>query len=169
MVGTSIMRLIPAERQDEESHILGKIRQGESVEHFETRRVTREGRLIDVSVTASPIKDAMGQILGVSKVARDITERKRNEERFRRLVNSNVQGVIFWSKSGRILEANEAFLAMTGYTREDMLAGRINWMAMTPPEYGELDRAILRELAARGICTPVKKSIFARMGRECRY
>jgi len=164
MVGTSIMRLIPAERQDEESHILGKIRQGESVEHFETRRVTREGRLIDVSVTASPIKDAMGQILGVSKVARDITERKRNEERFRRLVNSNVQGVIFWSKSGRILEANEAFLAMTGYTREDMLAGRINWMAMTPPEYGELDRAILRELAARGICTPVEKEYLRKDG-----
>ena len=52
------MRLIPADRQDEENHILGKIGRGESVEHFETLRETKDGRLIDVSVTASPIKDA---------------------------------------------------------------------------------------------------------------
>jgi PAS domain S-box-containing protein len=79
MIGTSIMRLIPAGRQDEENQILGKIQRGEGVEHFETLRQTKDGRLIDVSVTTSPIKDATGKVIGVSKVARDITARKELE------------------------------------------------------------------------------------------
>ncbi len=81
MVGTSIMRLIPSERQGEEDHILGKIRRGEVVKHFETVRLTKNGSLLDVSVTASPIRDTGGVVVGVSKVARDITERKRSETR----------------------------------------------------------------------------------------
>jgi PAS domain S-box-containing protein len=85
MIGTSTTRLIPADRPEEESHILGKIRRGESVEHFETLRQTNDGRLIDVSVTASPIRDAAGKIIGVSKVARDISERKRAQEKIRQL------------------------------------------------------------------------------------
>jgi PAS domain S-box-containing protein len=83
MVGASIMKLIPADRRNEEIHILGRIRRGESVEQFETLRQTKDGRLIDISVTASPIRDATGRIIGVSKVARDITERKRIEEELR--------------------------------------------------------------------------------------
>ena len=85
MVGTSIRRLIPEEHQPEGDGILAKIRLGESVEHFETVRLTRDGRLIDVSVTASPIKDAVGKVIGVSKMARDITERKRLEAQNRAL------------------------------------------------------------------------------------
>jgi len=84
MVGTSIMRLIPDDRQDEENHILGQIRSGKSVRHFETRRQTKDGRLIDVSVTASSIKDAAGNPIGVSKVARDITQRVKAHEALRR-------------------------------------------------------------------------------------
>jgi PAS domain S-box-containing protein len=83
MVGTPILRVIPADRQDEELFILGKIRSGGSVEHFETLRQTRDGQLIDVSVTASPIRNAAGTVIGVSKVARDITARKRAEAALR--------------------------------------------------------------------------------------
>ncbi|HEV7928063.1 MAG TPA: PAS domain S-box protein [Verrucomicrobiae bacterium] len=83
MVGTPITRLIPADRQDEENQILDKIKRGETLEHFETLRQTKDGRLIDVSVTASPIMDSAGTIIGVSKLARDITERKRTKEELR--------------------------------------------------------------------------------------
>jgi PAS domain S-box-containing protein len=83
MVGTSIMRLIPADRQDEETHILSKIKRGENVEHFDTLRQTKDGRLINVSVTASPIKDTAGKVIGVSKLARDITERKLAQDALR--------------------------------------------------------------------------------------
>jgi len=82
MVGTSIRRLIPADRHEEEDHILGKIMHGECVEHFVTLRQTKDGRLIDVSVTVSPIKDFTGKVIGVSKVARDITESRKLEQKF---------------------------------------------------------------------------------------
>ena len=79
MVGTSIMRLIPSARRDEENQILARIRRGEGMRHFDTLRRTKDGRLINVSVTISPIKDAAGKVVGASKVARDISERKQAE------------------------------------------------------------------------------------------
>ncbi len=83
MVGCSIKRLIPDERQGEEDIILGAIRGGKSIEHFETVRRAKNGRLIDASITVSPIKDASGAVIGVSKVARDITARKKGEAALR--------------------------------------------------------------------------------------
>ncbi|HEY1170792.1 MAG TPA: PAS domain S-box protein [Verrucomicrobiae bacterium] len=81
MVGAPISRLIPEDRGEEEHYMLNQIRDGKSVEHFETLRKTKDGRLLNISVTASPIKDADGKIIGASKVARDITARKQAEER----------------------------------------------------------------------------------------
>ncbi|HUX72631.1 MAG TPA: PAS domain S-box protein [Steroidobacteraceae bacterium] len=83
MLGTSILRLIPAERHAEETQILEQIKRGHSVEHLETLRITKDGRRIHVSVTSSPIQDHTGKIIGVSKVSRDITARKRVEEDLR--------------------------------------------------------------------------------------
>ena len=77
MVGASILRLIPEDRLAEEHQILAEIKQGRPLQHFETIRRTKDGRRMDVSVTASPIKDASGNIIGVSKVARDITRQKQ--------------------------------------------------------------------------------------------
>jgi PAS domain S-box-containing protein len=73
MIGTSIIRLIPEDRLHEEAQILERIGRGQSVEHFETLRKRKDGRIINVSVTASAIKDASGKVIGVSKSARDIT------------------------------------------------------------------------------------------------
>jgi PAS domain S-box-containing protein len=86
IVGTSTMRLIPADRQAEENQILGKLRRGEEVEQFETRRQTKDGGLIDVSVTESPIKDATGRIVGASKIARDLTVQKEREREIARSI-----------------------------------------------------------------------------------
>ncbi len=83
MLGNSMQRLIPLDRQHEESYILGKIRDGESVEHFETQRMTKGGQRIFVSVTASPIRDSEGKIIGASKIARNITEAKHAESALR--------------------------------------------------------------------------------------
>jgi PAS domain S-box-containing protein len=80
MLGQPITRLIPSERQDEEQMILERIRRGERVDHYETVRVTKDGRRIDVSLTVSPVRDAAGRIIGASKIARDITARRRAEE-----------------------------------------------------------------------------------------
>jgi PAS domain S-box-containing protein len=79
VIGETIYKLIPADRQDEESRILARLKTGERVEHFETKRIAKDGKILDVSLTISPIKDAQGNITGLSKIARDITERKMNE------------------------------------------------------------------------------------------
>jgi PAS domain S-box-containing protein len=82
-VGRPITLIIPPERLDEEQEILARIRRGERVERFETVRVAKHGRRIDISLTISPVRDAAGRIVGASKVAHDITDRKRAEEALR--------------------------------------------------------------------------------------
>jgi PAS domain S-box-containing protein len=79
-IGQSIYLIIPPERHDEEQMILDKLRRGERIEHFETVRMRKDGQRLDISLSISPIKNGRGQITGASKIARDITERKRAEQ-----------------------------------------------------------------------------------------
>jgi PAS domain S-box-containing protein len=81
IVGQSILKLIPEELHHEEPIILGRLRNGEKIDHYETTRQTQDGRLISVSLTISPIRDKDGRVTGVSKIARDITEQKQDEQR----------------------------------------------------------------------------------------
>jgi PAS domain S-box-containing protein len=108
--------------------------------------------------------DAAGKAVHFHGAVIDITERKRSEGRFRRLVDSNAQGVMFWNLKGEITGANDAFLSIVGYTREDQRAGAIHWVSMTPPEYAQLDARSLRELAATGVCTPFEKEYIRKDG-----
>jgi PAS domain S-box-containing protein len=79
MIGQPIFRLIPPELHVEEEEILAKLKHGERVDHFETVRVAKDGRHLDVSLTVSPLRDGLGKVVGASKIARDITERKQRE------------------------------------------------------------------------------------------
>jgi PAS domain S-box-containing protein len=97
-------------------------------------------------------------------VVRDITERKRLEARFRRLVDSNAQGVFFWNTKGEIIGANDAFLQLVRYTREDLEAGRLNWAKMTPPEFEHLDRQASNELTSKGVCASYEKEFMLKDG-----
>ena len=84
-IGQPISMLIPPDHADEEPSILARVRRGERVEHYETIRRRKDGTLVDVSLTVSPIFDEQGQVLGASKIARDITDRKRAEQERREL------------------------------------------------------------------------------------
>jgi PAS domain S-box-containing protein len=86
VVGKSIMVLIPHELYDEEQAILNRIRSGRSVDHYETVRLRKDGTLIDISLTISPIRDESGKVVGASKIARDITDEKRALEEKARLL-----------------------------------------------------------------------------------
>ena len=86
MIGQSISKLFPPDRLDEETQIVARLQQGERVDHFETVRRRKDGQLIDVSLTISPIRDAEGVIVGASKIARDITEQKSSQ---RKLAQAN--------------------------------------------------------------------------------
>ncbi len=81
IIGATIYKLIPPDRQEEEPKILSRLKSGERVEHFETKRLTKDGRLIDVSLSISPVKDKQGNIIGLAKIVRDITEKKLDENR----------------------------------------------------------------------------------------
>ncbi|MCK1277667.1 MULTISPECIES: PAS domain S-box protein [unclassified Bradyrhizobium] len=87
IIGRPINILIPPDRQDEEPEILDRIRRGDHVAPYETVRMRKDGSFIDVSLTVSPLKDARGKVIGASKIARDITEKRRHEERRKLLVN----------------------------------------------------------------------------------
>lgn len=85
MIGQTIHRLIPSHRHDEEAQIISRISKGERLEHYETVRQRKDGRLIDISLTVSPIKDTQGHIIGASKIARDITQQKIRESQQQRM------------------------------------------------------------------------------------
>ena len=131
MIGTPITRIIPADRQHEENEILERIRRGQSVEHFETLRQRKDGGLVAVSVAASPIKDSAGKVIGVSKIARDITEqrheegaRQATEARYRALFEHAPDGLIIVAPDTTYLDANPSLCQMLGYTREEMIGRR---------------------------------------------
>jgi PAS domain S-box-containing protein len=83
MIGKPVTILIPTERLDEETTILGHIRRGERIEHYETSRRRKDGSIVDISLTVSPVRNPDGKTIGASKIARDITERRRAEEQQR--------------------------------------------------------------------------------------
>ena len=128
IIGTSILRLIPAGRQEEEHEILEKIQLGENLTQIETLRQTKDGRIIDVSVTASPVKDASGKIIGVSKVLRDTSERKRveralqqSEAEFRTLAETMPQIVWATDAAGGNIYFNQHWMDYTGLTLKESL------------------------------------------------
>jgi PAS domain S-box-containing protein len=125
IIGKPGTLLIPPERWDEEPGILQRICRGEPVEHYETVRRRKDGTLVDVSLTVSPIKDARGNIIGASKIARDITERKCAEEALRTSrdnlaeVFNNVHVAIFvHDPQGPILAVNDKMLDLYQVDRE---------------------------------------------------
>jgi DNA-binding NtrC family response regulator len=76
---------------------------------------------------------------------------RESEGRLRRIVESDMIGILFWNRDGKITDANDCLLRMLGYTRDDLRSGRIDWRLMTPPEYAPLDERALAELAERGV------------------
>ena len=121
MVGQPVTMLIPPERLDEEPSILARIRRGERVEHYETMRCRKDGTAVDVSLAISPILDTHGRVVGASKIARDITERKEaerklreSEERFRTMADSSPIMIWMVDMKGKVTFLNRTYLEYFG-------------------------------------------------------
>ena len=121
MIGQPILLLIPPDRQREEELILGRLRAGKRIEHFETVRVRKDGQLLDVSLTISPVRNRSGVIIGASKIVRDITERRNletavrvSEMRLRLALNAAAMGTFIWHVAEDRTESDAQMLALFG-------------------------------------------------------
>src|SRR5229473_5853295 len=128
VVGKPVSILLPEKERDEVPEILRRLSKDERIHHYETVRVRKGGQQINVSVTISPVKDAEGIIIGASAIARDITDRKRVEEKlqeseshFRSLVHDAPYGIYRVTLDGRLLHVNPAVVKMLGYESDEEL------------------------------------------------
>jgi PAS domain S-box-containing protein len=136
-VGQPVTILIPEDRLDEEPSILGRVRAGQRVDHYETVRRRKDGTLVDISLTVSPIRDGLGRVMGASKIARDITERKESAARAERARQE--------AESAN--RAKDEFLAMLGHELRNPLSAVRNATAAAVLDPVNRDRAL--EIARR--------------------
>jgi two-component system, LuxR family, sensor kinase FixL len=152
IIGRSLSVLIPEDQPDELPSVLERVRVGQRVEHYETVRRTKDGHLVDVSLTVSPIQDATGQVVGASAIARDITPRKRadaalrvSEARWRSIVDSAVDGIVVIDARGGIEAFNPAAERLFGYMERDVVGRNVN-LLMPSPYHEEHDGYLARYL-----------------------
>jgi PAS domain S-box-containing protein len=149
ILGEPILRLIPPELHHEEAYILAKLRAGERIDHYETTRMKKNGERFPVSVTISPVRDDTGRVIGASKIARDISDRKKNDEsRFRlaAVVDSADDAIISKDLNGIISSWNDGARRMFGYTADEMIGQSI--LRLIPVELHYEEAAILTKLRA---------------------
>ena len=146
-IGMPITMLIPAELQHEEREILDKLTRGERIEHFETTRLTKDGRRIQVSLTVSPVRDPSGKIVAASKIARDIDHQTRAERAWAQLaaiVQSSEDAIISKTLEGIVQSWNSGAARIFGYSAEEMIGKPIT--TIIPLELHAEEREILAKV-----------------------
>ena len=190
-VGRHISLVIPPERLAEEDHIIRTLKAGQRIDHFETERVRKDGRRILVSLTVSPIKDDEGNIVGASKVVRDVTLQRRADERERRLLadaaaaNAKFQAffeqgallAVIMELDGTIVAANRLSWEGCGYRREQIVGKRIlgrSLVGVRRPRWRSRSRrrprrrSPARRSAARRLTSWPTAASGSRTSRSCR-
>jgi len=140
-IGRSIMLVIPPELRSQEEDILRRLRRGERIEHFETVRVTKSGKRLDLSLTISPVRDSRGRVIGASKIARDISERKRIEDALREsqvqltlALESSRTAIFDWDVVQRRGLWNEQMTALYDFHPTEQYVTAEEWMSLFHPE-----------------------------------
>jgi two-component system sensor kinase FixL len=153
MIGQPIARLLPPGREAEEDEILARLRQGERIDHFETLRRRKDGEIIDVSVTISPLHDESGALVGASKVARDITAARRAQDQLREreahlqsVLDTVPDAMIMIDAHGIIHSFSATASRLFGYTADEIIGHNIS-LLMPPPYREQHDSYLARYLA----------------------
>ena len=148
-IGQHISLIIPKENIEEEQYIIGEIKRGKKIEHFETVRISKTGKRIPISMSVSPIIDATGKITGASKIARDISENQNADERQAKLaaiINSSDDAIISKTLKGIITSWNISAEKMFGYTEEEAVGKHIS--IIIPEERLNEEEYIISQIAA---------------------
>ena len=127
-------------------------------------QVIRDRAKIWITTRSEAVRNADGKIVGLRGTVHDITERKRAEARLRRFYETDLFAILYWKIDGGVGEVNDRFLEMTGYTREDLRTGRLNWAEMTPPEYHAMDEDARRQIRETGVHLPYEKQFIRKDG-----
>ena len=146
-VGRSITLIIPDDRAFEEDIIIGKVKAGERIDHFETVRQRKDGRLIDLSVTVSPIRDRTGQIIGASKVARDISstrEAERTRAYHAAIIDSSDDAIVSKDLNSIVTSWNKGAEQIFGYTAEEIIGKPIT--LLLPPDLHHEEETIISRI-----------------------
>ena len=137
----------------------------------ELNHISREGKAIVVTSRWSLLRDEQGKPTAILEINRDITERKHAEEslrlaheRLRRLIDSNIIGIVIATAAGDVVEANDYYLCLVGFSREELEQGQVDWRTVTPSEWLSADELAIRELREQGSCTPYEKEYLRRDG-----
>jgi PAS domain S-box-containing protein len=138
---------------------------------FAYRIVLPDGKIKHLEVIGRPAFAASGELVEIITTQIDVTERKRAEDalqereaKIRRLVDSNIIGIFIWDFDGRVLEANDEFLRMVNYDREDLIAGRIRWADLTPPDWRDRNNARIEQQRSSGRFEPFEKEFTRKDG-----
>jgi formate hydrogenlyase transcriptional activator len=161
-IDSVMQRVHPQDRADFQRVIDGASRGTTDFEHT-YRLLLPDERVKHVHAIAHALQDASGNREFVGAVT-DITERKTNEERVRRLVEAGILGIYFATVEGGIVEANQAFLQLLQYDRQDLASGRLRWADITPAEWRERDERSMAEFLATGVFQPYEKEYFRKDG-----
>ena len=146
-IGQHIFLIVPDDRREEEEAVLSRVRRGEKIDHFHTVRRARNGQLIPISLTVSPIMDSTGRIIGASKVARDITETQQNDSlraRLAAIVNSSDDAIVSKTLDGVITSWNRAAERLFGYSAGEAIGQNI--LLIIPPERHSEEGDVLSRL-----------------------
>jgi PAS domain S-box-containing protein len=173
-IGMRVAEMVipPAQRSEHAKGLAHFLATGQSKllnQRIETSAHRRDGTLFPVELIITPIR--VDDRWAFSGFLRDISERKRvetalrdSEQRFRRIVDSNLVGVLFWGADGEITDANDAYLILTGYARSDLSAGNFNWRRMTPADQLLHDERALEQIRSSGRCAPYEKILLRKDG-----
>ncbi len=179
MSGRTVYEFVFPEERDEHLERIRHNLYGTS-EAFDARFLRKDGSEVWVMGNTHPLPDSQGKIVGALGMFTDVTQRRRIEQalrkseealqqsnlRFRRLVESNIVGIAVSDLSGAIHEANDVYLKMLGYTREELLAGKVRWDTATVPEYREADTQAVQSLLATGVAGPFEKAYHRKDGSQ---
>jgi PAS domain S-box-containing protein len=161
-IGSVVQRVHPQDRALAQQVIDRASQTGTDFEH-EYRLQMADGRVKHVHSIAHVVQNASGDREFIGAVT-DVTERKTTEDKIRRLVEAGILGICIANVEDAIVEANQAFLRMLQYDRQDVVSGRLRWMDLTPAEWRERDERALTEALATGVYQPYEKELFRKDG-----